>query len=97
MNDMTRQKIYDLFGVERVDYIQELEDQLQKEVQLNDEEILVVKTFQKRLIASIEDWNEHELSLGFIGPIINLVDFRVRYKLNFFAQRPSLLLSRNLK
>ncbi len=26
MNDMTRQKIYDLFGVERVDYIQELED-----------------------------------------------------------------------
>lgn len=88
MNDMTRQKIYDLFGVERVDYMQDLEDWLQKDVELNEEEILVVKTFQKRLIKSIDDWNEHELSLGFIGPIINLIDFRVRYKLNFFAQRP---------
>ena len=56
-------------------------------VELNEEETIITKAFQKRLIENIEDWNEQELSLGFIGPVINIINFKVRYKLGFFAQR----------
>jgi len=88
MNDMTRQKLYDLFNVARVDYIEELKDWINFDVELNEEEIIITKAFQRRLIENIEDWNEHELSMGFIGPIINIIDFKIKYKLGFFAQRP---------
>jgi hypothetical protein len=51
-------------------------------------EKLVSELYQSRLLENIQGWNEQELSLGFIGPIINLIDFKVDYKINFFAQRP---------
>lgn len=88
MNDMTRQKLYDLFNVSETSYSQELEDWLTNLEELTDQERNITKFYQNRLLKNISDWNEHELSMGFIGPIINIVDFKVRYKLNFFAQRP---------
>lgn len=87
MNDMTRQKLYDLFGVEEVSHIQALEDWISTSVQLTETEISMAMFYQAVLLKNIKDWNEQELSLGFIGPIINLIDFKVRYKLGFFAQR----------
>lgn len=88
MKDMTRQKLYNLFGVERVKKKSELDEWLKAKEHLTEREYNTVQVFQERLIDNIEDWNEQELSLGFIGPIINIVDFKVKYKLGFFAQRP---------
>lgn len=88
LNDMTRQKMYKIFGLRRVNKLQALEDWLINLPDLTAEEITVAKVYQRRLLENIDDWNEQELSLGFIGPIINLIPFKIPYRLNFFAQRP---------
>ena len=87
LNDMTRQKMYKIFGLRRVNKLQALEDWLISLPDLTEEEITVAKVYQRRLLENIDDWNEQELSLGFIGPIINLIPFKIPYRLNFFAQR----------
>ncbi len=90
MKDMTRDKLYKLFGIKRVKKLVELEKWLgtRSQINLNKEELIVINIFQKILLKNIENWNENDLSLGFIGPIINMVDFKVPYTLNFFTQRP---------
>ena len=87
LNDMTRQKMYKIFGLQKTNKLQALSDWLVNLPPLNEEEITVAKVYQKRLLENIDDWNEQELSLGFIGPIINLISFKIPYRLNFFAQR----------
>jgi len=88
MNQLTRDKLYELFGVEEISFIKELEDWLKTSVELTEVEKTMVEYHQSTLLKNIKDWNEHELSLGFIGPIVNLIDFKIPYKLGFFAQRP---------
>ncbi len=87
MNQMTLQKMYKLFGLRKVTKIKELEDWLAISIKLTDEEIMVTKIYQDRLIRNLEVWNEHDLSMGFIGPILNLINFTIPYRLNLFAQR----------
>ncbi|MEM8527089.1 MAG: hypothetical protein AAGG68_20785 [Bacteroidota bacterium] len=88
MNQMTRNKLYQLFGLRRVDKIVALEEWLSAETALTEKELVVIQVFQDRLLANVDDWNEQELSLGFIGPILNLINFKIPYELNFYAQRP---------
>lgn len=49
--------------------------------------MVVIQVFQDRLLANLNDWNEQELSLGFIDLILNLINFKIPYELNFYAQR----------
>ena len=88
MNKMTRHQLYKLFDVRRVSQLQVLNDWLTLLPPLTEMEKTIATFYQNRLLDSIDDWNEQELSLGFIGPIINIIDFKVPYRLNFFAQRP---------
>lgn len=88
LNDMTQQKMYKYFGLKRIDIIQELEDWLSHLPDLNEGELFITNHYKSRLLKNIDSWNEQELSLGFIGPIVNIIDFKVPYELNFFAQRP---------
>ncbi|MEM9885849.1 MAG: hypothetical protein AAF849_08155 [Bacteroidota bacterium] len=87
MNQMTRNKLYQLFGLRRVHKITALEEWLASKPDLTEEELVVIQIFQKRLLVNVDDWNSRELSLGFIGPILNLIDFKIPYELNFYAQR----------
>ncbi len=89
MKDMTRHKLYKLFDIKRVRKIVELEEWLEcsSTIDLKSNELAIIETFQKILIKNIESWNENDLSLGFIGPIINMIDFKIPYQLNFFTQR----------
>ncbi|MEM0992401.1 MAG: hypothetical protein AAGI49_05155 [Bacteroidota bacterium] len=87
MNQMTRNKLYQLFGLRRVNKIKALEEWLSAETALTEKELVVIQVFQDRLLANVDDWNEQELSLGFIGPILNLINFKIPYELNFYAQR----------
>ena len=88
MNDMTQQKMYKIFGLRKVSKIKELEDWLSNLPNINEKEKIVIDVYQERLIEEIDSWNEQELSLGFIGPILNLVKFKIPYKITLFAQRP---------
>ena len=87
LNEMSQQKLYKTFGLRRVDKIQELDDWLSELPSLTKQEKEISTFYQKVLLANIDNWNEQELSLGFIGPIIHLINFKIPYQLNFFAQR----------
>lgn len=87
-NEMTQQKMYKTFGLRKVSKIESLDSWLSNLPSLTAIEKSTAQLYQNRLLKNIDNWNEQELSLGFIGPIINLIDFKVPYLLNFFAQRP---------
>ncbi|MEM8526337.1 MAG: hypothetical protein AAGG68_16970 [Bacteroidota bacterium] len=87
MKDMTQQKMYKTFGLQKVSALPELEEWLTNLSELTRFQTEAAEFYQQRLLDNIDSWNEQELSLGFIGPIINLINFKVPYKLNFFAQR----------
>lgn len=88
MNEMTQQKMYKIFGLRMVKKIPELDSWLANLLELNKTELLISQYYQKQLLDNINNWNEHELSMGFIGPILNLVQFKVPYKITLFSQRP---------
>jgi len=87
LNQMTQQGLYKIFGLRKINKIKALEDWLTTEAILTEEEINITTFYQNRLIENLDVWNEHDLSMGFIGPILNLVKFTVPYRLNLFAQR----------
>lgn len=87
MNEMTQQKMYKIFGLRQVFQMDTLDNWLSDLPELSEQEKNVALFYQDRLLHNINSWNEHELSMGFIGPILNIVDFQILYKLNLFAQR----------
>ncbi|NJN78581.1 MAG: hypothetical protein HC803_09885 [Saprospiraceae bacterium] len=87
LNQMTQTQMYELFGIARVRQMNELDEWITNLPDLTEEELNIINFYQKKLIENIDSWNEQELSLGFIGPIININNYKVDYKLNFFAQR----------
>ena len=88
LNQMTLQGIYKIFGVKEVNSLSSLDNWLNSLPSLTEKEEIIAKHYHHRLLKNISSWNEQELSLGFIGPLINIIDFKVPYELNFFAQRP---------
>jgi hypothetical protein len=88
LNQMSQQSLYKLFGLRKVNKIQALEDWISNTCSLTNQEENIALFYKNRLLKNIDSWNEQELSLGFIGPLINIIDFKVPYQLNFFAQRP---------
>ncbi|MFN8491607.1 MAG: hypothetical protein U0350_28675 [Caldilineaceae bacterium] len=42
---------------------------------------------QELLLLNADNWNEQELSLHFIGPLLGMVKFTALYRYNLFAQR----------
>ncbi|MFK7948987.1 MAG: hypothetical protein AB8G11_15450 [Saprospiraceae bacterium] len=88
LNQITLTQMYKLFGIKEVRQMNELDSWLSNLPELTETEKIVANVYQSRLLENIQGWNEQELSLGFIGPIMNLIDFKVDYKIGFFAQRP---------
>lgn len=87
MNDMTQQKMYKIFGLREVFQMDLLDSWVSQENILSEQEKNVALFYQDRLLHNINSWNEHELSMGFIGPILHIINFQILYKLNLFAQR----------
>lgn len=88
LNEMSQQNMYKIFGLRKVTKSESLEEWQKNLPEIEEREKIVIDTYQNILIDNIDGWNEQELSLGFIEPILNLVNFRIPYQLNFFAQRP---------
>ena len=87
LEDMTMQKMYKIFGLQKIRQLEALEKWLSNLPELNKTEKIIGEHYQSRLLENIEAWNEQELSLHFIVPIFAAIDFTVPYRINLFAQR----------
>lgn len=85
--DCTMKLLDDLFGLRRTFSSQVLDDWLIKEVPLTEQEQEMLRVFQKLLILNRDSWNEYELAMNFIGPILALANFTELYRFNLFSQR----------
>ena len=77
------------FGIEQTEQSITLDDWLKKakKTTVSQGERRMIEHFQSLLTRNLLGWNEQELALNFIGPILSLVLFSTK-KYNLFAERP---------
>jgi len=85
--DCTRVKLEKIFGIRKSSTSVVLDSWLQMESPISEEEKIVLKAFQPGLLLNGEAWNEHELSMNFIGPVLSMVNLTELYRFKLFAQR----------
>ena len=83
----TLNKLEEWFGVRRTFSSSVLDGWLGAEDECSNFERATLDYLQQRLIIYVEIWNEHELALNFIGPLLGLVDLSELYQFNLFSQR----------
>jgi len=84
--ECTLAKLDKIFNLTQVRTLAVLENWLAKQAEISQFERQVLVMYQEHLISNVHDWNEQELSLHFIGPLLSLVNFTTT-RFNFFAQR----------
>jgi len=77
----------DLFGLQSIRSNSTLDEWLESEVEISETERLILREFQERLLINRDGWNEQELAMGFIGPVLSLANFTEPYRFNLFSQR----------
>ncbi|MEM9884606.1 MAG: hypothetical protein AAF849_01855 [Bacteroidota bacterium] len=84
----TRQDLFKKFGLEQL-YDCSLLDEWIGEMNetLGEEEISFLNKNRQRLVKYIDIWNEQELSINFIGPIITEIDFYTKHTKFFYGRR----------
>lgn len=77
------------FGLRNVLQSNALDEWLERSrsVSLSDSDRAKLADSQELLRLNANSWNEQELSLHFIGPILSIVKFTEPYRYNLFAQR----------
>jgi hypothetical protein len=74
-SDFTLQKLDKTFGLRQVREHPALKSWLQTDtIVLSEMETSVVEDIKRRLRLNVDNWNEQELSLNCIGPMLALVD-----------------------
>jgi hypothetical protein len=81
------EEVEDAFGISLVDSLPQYEDWLKADnCEPNEIETVMLEHYRKLLFKEAKNWNEDELKLFFIGPVLALVDFNTpNYKA--FTQR----------
>jgi hypothetical protein len=70
------EQVEDAFGISPVDTLPKYEEWLKAEnCESNEIESVMLEHYRKLLLKEVQNWNEDELKLFFIGPILTLVDF----------------------
>jgi len=85
-NECTLAKLDDTFGLRQARMLPPLQEWLARPMEISDLEKQILLIFQDRLITNVHDWNEQELDMHFIGPILSLVNF-TSDRFNLFAER----------
>ena len=75
------------FGLDKVEHLPTLTNWLQASFEVSAQETSVLNQLQERLDALGEDWNEDELKMNFISPIMLLVGYGIKNNYNYFFQR----------
>jgi len=84
--DCTLKNLDKTFELKEVRQMPILMDWLQSEGEISDFERQILAHLQQKLLDNFHDWNEFELAMEFIGPLMAFVDFSEK-EFNFFAQR----------
>jgi hypothetical protein len=70
------EEVEDAFGISPVDSLPKYEDWLKADnCEPNEIESVMLEHYRKLLLKEAKNWNEDELKLFFIGPLLALVDF----------------------
>lgn len=75
------------FGLRRELFNPIMDRWLQTTFALTEFEKSNLQQWQALLLLNVDGWNEQELSLQFIGPILTMIRFTEFYRFNLFAQR----------
>lgn len=75
-----------LFGLEETLYSEKLKEWLDKEAEITDLEKAMILLYQRNLVYNLFSWNEQELAINFIGPLIGMLQFTTK-EFNLFAER----------
>ena len=86
LSDWNLIKLDKRFGLEEVATLQSLEGLTKSDQMLTPTEESFLLMLQESLIVNIDNWNEQELSMHFIGLVFSLLKFTNR-KYNLFAER----------
>jgi len=84
--DCTLAKLDNLLGLKEVKKMPVLTEWLASKAEISDFEHQTIENLQRKLIDYVNDWNENELALRFIGPFLELVDYTDE-KFTLFSQR----------
>jgi hypothetical protein len=77
----------EIAGLSEVIHLAALDSWVKTKWNISDFEKNILMLYQNALISNLHAWNEMELALNFIGPIMLLVDFSTN-KYNAFNERP---------
>lgn len=70
----TQEEVEITFGIEELDTLPLLEEWISADIQANEHEKYVLEKMKKHLLHRVDSWNEDELKLFFIGPLVELAD-----------------------
>lgn len=81
-------KVIDTFGIKSVQDCPHLSDWLQVQDSLNDFEYLLLDTALARYAELSKGWNEEELKMFFISPILNVANINIAGVCKTYFERP---------
>jgi hypothetical protein len=76
-----------IFGLRKTFSSQILDQWLDADIPVTEKERGILENYQGLLILNNDAWNEQELALHFIGPMLGLAHFTEPYRFNLFAER----------
>jgi hypothetical protein len=85
--DCTIVQLRKVFNLKRLNSNNSLQKWLESEYILSDLNKAMLEFYQSILLDNVDSWNEQELALNFIGPIISMVEFGKEKYFNSFAKR----------
>ena len=84
--DCTLAKLEKSFGLEQVSHSPDLQAWLAGAAEISEFERRMLSSLQENLTLNGYDWNEMELELKFVGPLLALVNYTTK-NFNLFAER----------
>jgi hypothetical protein len=86
--DCTLKQLDKTFSLNPLSIIPVLQSWLEGQADVQAEERSYLLRLQHYLRENVDNWNEQELAMHFIGPMFALVEFNYQRQFNLFAERP---------
>ena len=82
-----KQDLHFTFGIEDVEMLPQLAEWIEYEVKIDATTLLALENLRNDLFLMSEDWNEDEMKMQFIAPLLHLVHYGKKGTYNTFYQR----------
>ncbi len=81
------QDLHLAFGIQDVEMLPQLSEWLNYSFEIETSQLVELESLRKELFALNEDWNEDELKMQFIAPLLHLIHYGKKDNYNTFFQR----------